>query len=420
LFQKEGWLLSKEEYKMEHYWQHRQTRRRFLQMTAAFTALGLSAGCKPITRPQTMDQSMINSPWAELFSRAEQRAVATLAELQSPGMSVGVLKDGQLIYAQGFGLSDVASARPMTPQSVQGMASVSKTFTAAAILQLAEAGKLALNDPVVDYLPYFRMADDRHRQVTINHLLSHTGGIPSGVESEGFLEGYDNPEYDEGASERWVRTLETQQLVNAPGEGFFYTDLGYSMLGEVITKVSGEVFEEYMKQRLFTPLGMVHSTFRLDEVDPELYATPYARDPTSGQVAPNVVQTYNRKWAPAACLYSSVEDMSRWVSAHLNGGKLNGQRILQPESIALLWQHQSQTGWGGILDQYARGWWLGEIDGHPAVLTVGGMPGIQTLGGLIIPDQALAVIALGNYHEGWEMKPYATDFAVWLAGELMA
>ena len=111
--------------------------------------------------PAEAAQPQADAGYAALFAEAEQKANATLKEHQAPGMSVGVIKEGQLIYAQGFGLADVESAKPMTPQSVQGMASVSKTFTAAAIMQLREAGTLDLDSPIVEYLPYFRMADDR-------------------------------------------------------------------------------------------------------------------------------------------------------------------------------------------------------------------------------------------------------------------
>lgn len=393
------------------------TRRRFLQVTAAGASLALFAACQPIIQPAA------NVPKGKgldktLLAELEKEAQATLVKNQVPGLSVGVVKEGQLIYSNSFGVMDVKSGKPLTPQAVQSMASVSKAFTATAIMQLVEANKLDVDQPLVAYLPYFQMADDRYTQVTIRHLLSHTAGMPA-LAPEDFFTEFENPEEDDGAAERLVRSLADVKLSSNPGETFTYSDTGYDVLADVIAKVSGELFEEYIKQHIFRPLGMNHSTFLLKEVDPSLLVSAHIVDPTTKQIVHSPVFPYTRRHAPSSCLHSTVEDMSRWVIAQLNGGELEGQRILQATSQKQLWERLSTPGYGGIVDGYGWGWFLGEFKGHATATSIGAQPGVQTLAGLLVPDQKLGVIALGNCLSSADDPFYAMDFGVWLADKLL-
>ena len=130
-------------------------------------------------------------------------------------------------------------------------------------MQLVEQGKIDLDDPVVDYLPYFELADDRYGTITIRELLTHTSGLP---DVEDF--GYDNPAYDVEALDRYVRSLTDTSLIAAPGEGFSYSDMGFDILGDVVATVSGQPFEEYVQENIFDPLGMENTTFLPDETYP--------------------------------------------------------------------------------------------------------------------------------------------------------
>lgn len=134
-------------------------RRQFLQLLATGAGLSLLAACQPITRPPTAAQPLVSPQDAALFAELEKEAQATLEKYHVPGMAVGIVREGQLIYSQGFGVMDSASGRSLTPQSVQSMASISKAFTATAIMQLVEAGKVDVDQPMVEYVPYFRMDD---------------------------------------------------------------------------------------------------------------------------------------------------------------------------------------------------------------------------------------------------------------------
>lgn len=394
------------------------TRRRFLQTTVAGAGFALLTACQPLIIPPSTSTTKGSALASDLVAELEKEAQATLEKNQLPGMAVGIVMDGQLLYSQGFGVMDIQSGKPLTPQSVQSMASVSKAFTATAIMQLVEAGKMDIDQPLLSYLPYFQMADDRYPQVTIRHLLCHTAGMPA-LAPEDFFTEFENPEEDDGAAERLVRSLATVKLISNPGETFTYSDTGYDLLADVIAKMSGELFEEYIKQHIFQPLGMQHSTFLLSEVDPAQLVSAHVVDPTTKQIVHSPVFPYNRRHAPSSCLHSNVEDMSRWVMAHLNGGELGGQRILQTGSQLQLWERLSTLGYGGILDGYGWGWFLGDLNGHQTATSIGAQPGVQTLAGLLIPDQQIGIIALGNCRSSADDPFYAMDFGVWLADKLI-
>src|SRR6185295_2428813 len=172
-----------------------------------------------------------------------------------PGVAIGVVKNGKMIYAKGFGVSKLGADTPITSRSLFHMASVTKTFVATAIMQLIEQGKVDLDAPLTKYLPYFRMNDERYRQIKIRQMLSHTSGIPDVTDYH-----WDKPEYDAGALERFVRSFSNQKLIFNPGEKFAYSNAAYEMLGDLIAKVSGESFEDYVQHQILTPLGMKDST----------------------------------------------------------------------------------------------------------------------------------------------------------------
>lgn len=172
------------------------------------------------------------------------------------GFSVGVVKDNKIVYAKGFGVRDFETQEPVTAYSLFHMASISKPFVATAIMQLVEEGKIILDKSLVTYLPYFQLDDERYNEITVRQMLSHVSGMPRAMDYH-----WDQPEYDEGALERYVRSLADQKLLFTPGDEFSYSNVAYEVLGDVIAKVSGQPFENYEKENILAPLGMDQSTF---------------------------------------------------------------------------------------------------------------------------------------------------------------
>src|SRR6266478_7904969 len=152
---------------------------------------------------------------ARLSAELEPKIKEEIQRGRLPGFAIGVIKNGKLIYASGFGVAKLGGNTPITSKSLFHMASVTKTFVATSVMQLVEKGKIDPDAPLIRYLPYFLLNDERYRTITIRQMLSHTSGIPDTVNYN-----WDKPEYDAGALERFVRSIADQKLVFAPGEKF--------------------------------------------------------------------------------------------------------------------------------------------------------------------------------------------------------
>src|SRR5262245_8074457 len=220
--------------------------------------------------PYALGAQTDDADLARLQAELEPRVNEVVQHSQIPGFAIGVVKNGKLIYAKGFGTARLGTDTPITPQSLFHMASVTKTFVGTAVMQLVEENKVELDAPLIKYLPYFQMNDARYRTITIRQMLSHTSGIPDVTDYH-----WDKPEYDDGALERFVRIVARMKLDFAPGAKFSYSNTAYEILGDVTAKVSGESFEDYVQHHILTPLGMKDSTLLVREANPKLLTTPH-------------------------------------------------------------------------------------------------------------------------------------------------
>ena len=156
----------------------------------------------------------------------------TMEEHNVPGLTIGIVKDGAVVYSKAFGTKNLDTREKLTTHSLFHQASLTKPFVGTAILQLVEKGEVNLEDPVIKYLPYFRLKDKRYKIITIRQMVTHTSGIPDVQDYE-----WHNPVYDDGALERYVRGLGNEQLIAAPGEKYRYSNMAYEVLGDLIAKV---------------------------------------------------------------------------------------------------------------------------------------------------------------------------------------
>jgi CubicO group peptidase (beta-lactamase class C family) len=308
-------------------------------------------------------------------------------------LAVGVVKDQELIYAKGFGVMNLKTGGEVTERTLFHMASVTKPFVATSIVQLLEQKKLSLDDRIVKHLPYFEMKDERYATLTIRQFLTHSSGMPD-------VEDYrwDKPEYDEGALERYVRSLTDQELLFEPGEKFTYSNMAFEVLGDLIAKVSGQSFADYVKEHILLPLDMNDSSILIRDVDPALLANGHVKG-WLGRTRVSKHYAYNRRHGPSSCLYSSVVDMSRWAIANMNKGELEGRRILGASSYELLWTPALEG--VRVADDNRQvhiglSWFLSEIEGYRLVCHGGQDTGYQT-NFVIYPDEGVAVIVLSNY-----------------------
>lgn len=309
-----------------------------------------------------------------------------------PGLAVGVVKDYETIYAKGFGVKNITTGEPVDEHTLFHMASVSKTLVATGIMQLVERGAIELDTCVTEYLPYFTLADDRFRLITVRQLLNHTSGMPDEDDYE-----WDRPQYDEQSLERYVKSINNRQLMWQPGEQFFYSNIGYEILGDIIAKVTGVSFEQYMKEYILQPTGMRSSSFLKNEAADDHLATPHILGLNQGYGAEvSEIFPYNRAHGPSSTLYASAEDMCRYAIAQLHRGDVpEGRRILEQESYNELWKKHASTAYGAELEGIGLAWFLGEYRGLRMVSHSGMDTGFRS-NLILLPDQGIALSVMTN------------------------
>ncbi|HXZ42757.1 MAG TPA: serine hydrolase domain-containing protein [Terriglobales bacterium] len=333
-----------------------------------------------------------------------------------PGFAIAVVENDRVAYAAGFGLKNVSRQDdPITTRSLFHMCSITKPFVATSIMQLVERGQIDLDKPVTTYLPYSRLADERYKVITVRQMVTHTSGMPDVEDYE-----WDKPQYDAGALERYVRSLADLRLIFAPGTQYKYSNMAFEVLGDVIAKVSGESFEDYVQHHILTPLGMKDSTLLVKQADPKLLAWPHELD-AAGKPFPCKVYTYNRMHSPSSDLHSNVVDMSRWAIANLNRGELDGMRILKTSTYDVMWKSVDDFRLTGDVPATADArigisWRLGEYRGNKIVWHNGSDTGFRS-GFAMLPDKKTAVVWVANgewLRVGDEVTRAALDTALGL------
>ncbi len=303
------------------------------------------------------------------------------------GFAIGIIYHNQVLFSRGYGYRNLDSLDPVTARSLFHMASVSKPFVATAIMQLVEEKKISLDDRITTILPYFRLSDPRYNEITIDQMLSHLSGMPDVEDYE-----WDQPEYDTGALERYVRNLSDQKLISDPGEQFHYSNMAFDILADVIAKVAGMPFEDYIESKIFMPSGMKYSTFLKNNVPDSLSTAPHVYDLTDHRMGVSKVYPYNRPHAGSSTLHSNVEDMIRWAFINLFGGGLDGKVILKKTSYDSLWDYRFQIG----ADRYiGLSWFISQYSDKTVISHAGGDTGYRSYL-LMIPEDTTAIITMGN------------------------
>ena len=311
---------------------------------------------------------------AQDTARMDQMIQSYVANHQFMG-SVLVARDTQVIYSKGFGSANLEWDIPNSPATKFRLGSVTKQFTAASILLLEERGKLSVNDPVKKYLPGAPAAWDK---ITIYHLLTHTSGIPSFT---GFAD-YAKLEPFATTSEQLVSRFRDKPLDFEPGEKWQYSNSGYVLLGHLIEKITGESYEKFVRENIFTPLGMKDSGYDSNSAVMPHRASGYVH---VGDGFENAGFIHMSVPHGAGALYSTTVDLLKWEQG-LFGGKL-----LQAASL------QKMT--TPFKSNYAFGLQVETAGGHKVIEHGGGIEGFNTEMAYY-PDDKLTVVVLGNVNSG--------------------
>jgi CubicO group peptidase (beta-lactamase class C family) len=294
-----------------------------------------------------------------------------------PGAAVLAGRDGQILYQAGFGFADIEKKTPITPETKFRIGSVTKQFTAAAILKLAEEGKLAITDPLAKYFPDIPHADI----ITLRHLLTHTSGLFSYTDRPDFFSNVAKPT----SPADLIASMAKDTPIFAPGADFRYCNSGYFILGEIVAKVSGQPLADYLRSTFFAPLGMKDTGVYVNATPPPGAALGYAV--TKGVATPAL--DWDMSWAGGAgAIYSTVGDLFRWTEA------LHGGRVVNAESLKAMTTPNPLPASGNGLD-YGFGLVISDVEHLPAIWHNGGLQGWSS--NLVwLPQQKVTLVALGN------------------------
>ncbi len=264
-----------------------------------------------------------------------------LARRATVGLAAGVIRDGMLEF-HAHGLADIATGRPVGLDTVFRIGSITKTFTAIAVMQLLEQGVVDLDAPANDYLRAYRLipARARFRPATVRHLLTHTAGISEQVPRSGMLRRDFGETVPAGArvpslAEYYRGGL---RLEAEPGTRFRYGDHGIATLGQLVEDVTGQPFHDYLREHVFTPLGMLDTTLLRAEADTARLVTGYRL----GAHGPRAVPERDFVPAGAGAIFSTPRDMARYLAAFLGGGGNEHGRVLRPATLAAMFAPQYQ------------------------------------------------------------------------------
>ncbi|WP_440896983.1 serine hydrolase domain-containing protein [Amphibacillus sp. Q70] len=324
---------------------------------------------------------------SDMFSEIDNYLITEMKAQKIPGLSVGIVKDDQIVYLKGYGHSD-PSGQPVTPDTPFGIGSISKPFTSIAILQLVEDNKIDLDTAVKKYLPTFQVighdeSEDASSAMTVRHLLTQTSGFSqSSAYKTMFMTNNDADALKKSAS---VFTEGEEKLNRPVGESYEYSNVNTIILGRIIEKVSSQSYNEYMEENIFSQLAMDNSFVLRGEALEQGLATPHNR--WFGWNLPyHGPYVYNRGEAPAGFIMSSAKDMSQFLLSQLNSRALEDEPLLTKESIDLM---------QNITDAPPIGWFVDDIHGIQVIGHAGGSVGYQAHT-WFSPDEQLGVIVLTN------------------------
>jgi CubicO group peptidase (beta-lactamase class C family) len=317
--------------------------------------------------PQMFAQDAVTAKIDEFIKAEMQRQ-------KIPGVSLAVIRNGQVIYAKGYGYANVEHQVPVKPETIFQSASVGKQFTAMAIMLLVEEGKIGLDDKINKY---FTDAPAEWNNITVRHLLTHTSGMTD------YPKGFDfRADYTE---EDIYKKVKAAPLGFQPGEKWAYSNLGYVTLGILINKVTGKFYGDFLKERVFSPLGMTTARV-ISEAD-------IVPNRAAGYVLANG-ELKNQSWVSPSLnttadgsLYLSVMDMAKWEAA------LNGGNLLQKTDYEAMWTPVKLN--DGKTHPYGFGWSLTEANGKRLIEHNGAWQGFKSMI-TRYPEDKLAVVVFAN------------------------
>ena len=341
-------------------------------IAAALFMLGCATPPAPAPADQAASRPAVVAVAEDPLAVKSREIVQAYADRNEFSGTVLVAKDGKPVYRQGFGYANRELDVEMKPEHLLRLGSITKQFTGAAILQLAEQGKLSVSDPVSKY---YAAAPAAWSKITIQHLLNHRSGIPSYTGLPGFFQKQSTLAR---TPEEIVQLTQDMPLEFEPGSQFAYNNTGYVLLGYIIEKVSGQTYEDYLQQHIFTPLGLAHTGYDSSKALLPGRAAGYGFADGKWNNSDYISMTLPHA---AGSLYANVDDLLTWQDALFAG------KVVSPASFAAM-----TTDYG---NGYGYGIGAGDFQGHKSIRHSGGIPGFSTYMSRF-PDDGMTFIVLSN------------------------
>ncbi|WP_264565193.1 serine hydrolase [Flavobacterium sp. N3904] len=324
-----------------------------------------------------------------------------LTAFNVPGIAVAIVKDGKVVLAKGYGVKSIQTNEKVDANTLFGIASNSKAFTSAALAILVDEGKLKWDDKVITYLPNFKMYNEYvTNEFTIRDLLTHRSGLGLGAGDLMIWPGGSN-----FTPQDIIQNIQYLKPVSAFRTQYDYDNLLYIVAGEVINKVSGVSWCEFIEGRIMKPLDMKNSAASFVRLkDTSNVIAPHV--PIDGKL--KVISRYkNQILDPAGGIYSSVNDMSKWMIMQLNNGKYSSEnkQLFSEKEHTEMWTPQTiipvttKPPYNTHFSSYGLGWFLSDVKGYKQVTHTGGLEGIVTQVTLI-PELNLGIVVLTNQQSG--------------------
>lgn len=345
----------------------------------------------------------------------EDYAKKLIEENHIPGVGIGLNKNGERLYEKGFGHRDVENELAITSDTIFGIASMTKSFTCVAIMQLQEAGKLSVHDKILQYLPEFRTADmEKTAEITIHHLMTHTAGIPPisthvfarkrSIDQDPSAKDYLDLDLVNNAGHaidtyedlfEFIAELNYEPL-GSPGTSFSYSNDSYGLLGIIINRVSGQSYEDYVSEHILKPAKLERSFFELEKLESfEDVTRLYAAKTTEAGVTvyPTEIWWDAPAMRAAGYLKSTINDILRYLEIFRNKGVVDGVRILSEDSVAqMIYPHFEYN--NGIY--YGYGLRITpDYYGDTLIEHGGGLKGVSSLM-FVLPEKGLTGVALSS------------------------
>ncbi|HEX8637064.1 MAG TPA: serine hydrolase domain-containing protein, partial [Pyrinomonadaceae bacterium] len=355
----------------------------FLSLFLVFSFLNLPLA--QIGYAQTASaQTQVSADLQPKLAKIEEKLEARRKELGIPGMSLVIVKDGEIVYMKGLGYKDFARQIPVTPDSQFAIGSATKAFTALSILMSQDEGKISLSDNPKKYLPYFKINDPEiDSKITIRDLLSHSSGLNR--TDLAMVSG----------------KLNREELIKVAGEAkptaklrekFQYQNIMFTAAGEIVAKVQKQSWEKFVPERIFAPLGMTNSTMTVAEMQKSKdFSLGYDYNFDTKETR-NLPTRDLAEISPAGSINSSARDMAQWLKFVLNGGTANGKRLISEKGFEEWLKPQMKV--AGKMS-YGLGWFLQDWKGLKVVQHGGNIDGFNSLVAMI-PEKNLGFVMLTN------------------------